>query len=161
MGVIDYLIRRRVKALEDKAQVFEVTDLTIPAGTSSRSQVLGTFEIPPASLFLLDFYIESDTGPVVDPDVVGLTEGYDPDDLWESSGTAIFLPDTGLGVVAGNLTRFNIAHEDQVSSVTLGTFSNNTRRRTPLTKYVGITTGPTPMSRDIHIVRARAAFQVI
>src|SRR4051812_6234692 len=43
MGVIDYLIRRRVKALEDKAQVFEVTDLLIPAGTTTAYQhVLGT-----------------------------------------------------------------------------------------------------------------------
>src|SRR4051812_35337942 len=48
MGVIDYLIRRRVKTLEDQRHAFEVTNLTIPAGTDWTQQYeIGRFTLDP------------------------------------------------------------------------------------------------------------------
>src|SRR3954469_11873487 len=48
MGVIDYLIRRRVKTLEDQRHAFEVTNLTIPAGTDwTQQHEIGRFTLDP------------------------------------------------------------------------------------------------------------------
>lgn len=48
MGFIDYLTRRRVKSLEDRWQIFEVTDLTIPAGTDwTVPHEIGRFTLEP------------------------------------------------------------------------------------------------------------------
>lgn len=154
MGVVDYLMRRRVKTLEDRWQILEVTDLTIPQGTNWGSVPRTVLDLPvvPANAFAVAGALLEVTAPPASGD----TLYFQMDDM-----------DIGSTTVAAQLTggqvQLWVAAVDQflVAQAFTGGLANDSHalRTTSCHLAFNLWTNRA-LTAPIHIVRARAAFLV-
>lgn len=146
MGVVDYLTRRRVKALEDRHYVFEVTDFTVDAGTdwSAEGYIIGEIMLDPWQAFYACHFIEFEDPNVVSSVQHGLANAtdYEAADwtnvLVAANGVTWAVYDTGSWVVG-------VAGDFEQPSA-------------PVTLYAGLWTPDQPgvgQQEELHIVRAR------
>lgn len=151
MGVVDYLIRRRVRELEAHSpQVFEVTELVIPAGTlwtTGDDYLVGTLNVPDRGLVVGSLTLEIETVGSTRVQIHVIDDGY-----W--------------GQIAG-LTTCIATGTSRVGATNLGGVSiyrNNDPPYDPFAFNItlqaddgadGVTT------QDITVVQARASFLVM
>lgn len=128
-------------------QIFEVTDLTIPAGTdwsgvgwfASNIHEIGSLAVPPSSLVVLGAYIEVDA--ITDPDAIALRI-QNPQSAWSSGGVSAGTHKNGSGT-AGQM----------VADFTSGGVALDANDLVPVSVRI-FTVGTT--AEDIHVVYARA-----
>lgn len=139
-------------------QVFEVTDLLIPAGTdwTTAAHQLGSLTVSyPDALIAMRLYIELDETPdVLDSvDLVAIFDGWNPQ-ADPALGDRPANPSAGLGrgLVQGQKTaiEWEFGNMNNLPTVTVGERTIN----------IGISTGDVTTA-DITVLRASAAFLVI
>lgn len=154
MGVVDYLIRRRVKTLEDRWQVFEVTDLVIPAGDAI-DQSLGSFEVASWAVgAAFKLYIEF-AAPLPAGAQMGIYGQDGPD--YETANQLVSAAEQGPSAL---YSVFATPISTSIFDLLLDTIPNNAPTPALPTIYV-VLHGQAAGSAPVEVVRARAAFQVI